>query len=151
MKLEKFCLHHTTAPHLKLKLREMLADKTRRWRVDIRPWRDTRSLPQNSLFHQWCAVISQELQRRGGKEYTPEYVKEALKASFLGSEVVERKNVLTGEMVTTEEIRHTSDLDKGEMHFFMERVWHWCLNVLGVILPTPDGSEYQKLQSEQVE
>lgn len=114
----------------------------------IRLTNSGRSLPQNALFHKWCGELSKHL-IKGGRDYcTFEWVKLALKATFLGSEVVTSVNLLTGEKASTKEIRHSSDLDKGEMCDFLTKIQGWALDV-NYILTAPIESEYMKLNERQ--
>lgn len=107
-----------------------------------------RSLDQNALFHVWANELSKHL-TSGGREYcTFPWVKLALKATFLGTEQVTTKNVLTGQDVVTDEIRHSSNLSKGEMCNFLNQVQGWALDV-NYILSAPLNSEYMKLIDKQ--
>ena len=107
-----------------------------------------RSLDQNALFHVWCNELSKHL-ISGGRDYCAfPWVKLALKATFLGSEVIESTNVLTGEKTATDEIRHSSDLSKGEMCDFLTQIQGWALDV-NYILTAPISSEYHKLNEMQ--
>lgn len=110
--------------------------------------KSTRSLPQNALLHMWVNEISAHLVGHGREYCTDKWVKKALKATFLGSEPVESVDVLTGKVITTEEIRHSSDLDKGEMTFFLDRIQAWALDI-DLILTAPLSSEYQELINRQ--
>lgn len=120
------------------------------WRLIIRPWRDKRSLSQNALSHMWYSEISQYLISRGKTFATPEWVKDALKHTYLGYETRERVDVVTGEITTIQSLRHTSDLDTGEMYVFLCRVEAWAMNI-GCHLTIPQSCEYQLLRDRQEE
>lgn len=118
------------------------------YRLTIKPWRDKRSLSQNALSHMWYAEISAFLIRRGKPFASPEWVKDAMKHTYLGYEEREMVDVVTGERTTIRSLRHTSDLDTGDMHFYLTQVEGWALNI-GCRLTVPDDSEYAKLRDKQ--
>ena len=43
-------------------------------RLQVKEWRDKRSLSQNSLFHMWMGEISEYLINSGRTDATPEWV-----------------------------------------------------------------------------
>lgn len=112
--------------------------------------KSSRSLSQNALMHMWFTEISDHLIKNGRDYCTVEWVKQALKATFLGSEQVVSVDVLTGEKISTTEIRHTHNLDKGEATFFLQQVQAWALDI-NLILTAPIDSQYMKFLQEQVE
>ena len=112
--------------------------------------KSSRSLSQNALMHMWFTEISAHLIKNGREYCTVEWVKQALKATFLGSEQVASVDVLTGEKIATTEIRHTHNLDKGEATFFLQQVQSWALDI-NLILTAPIDSQYMKFLQEQVE
>lgn len=118
------------------------------FRLIIKPWRESRSLSQNALAHMWLDEISAYLIKRGKSFATPEWVKDALKHSYLGYEEREMTDVITGEKTMIRSLRHTSDLDTGEMHFFLTQVEGWALNI-GCRLTIPEDSEYAQLRAKQ--
>ena len=84
-----------------------------------------------------------------GKDFaTPEWVKAAMKSTFLGYVEVIDTDVITGKKTSRQELRHTSSLDTGEMKLFMDMVYHWALD-RGMMLTIPDGCEYQKLIKQE--
>ena len=111
----------------------------------------TRSLPQNAMFHAWCGEIAAFFVRMGkttfatGAPMNAENVKRNLKQTFLGEEVVRDINLKTGEITERYELRHTSQLDKGEMHSFMTCIDNWATEH-GIYLPHPEDSEYMKMR-----
>ncbi|PUE78209.1 hypothetical protein C3D71_07420 [Cronobacter sakazakii] len=118
------------------------------YRLIIRPWRETRSLSQNALAHMWFAEISDYLIKRGKSFASPAWVKDALKHSYLGYERREMTDVITGEKTIISSLRHTSELDTGEMHFFLSQVEAWALSI-GCRLTIPEDCEYAQLRAEQ--
>jgi len=107
-----------------------------------------RSVSQNALSHKWFGELSRWLISKGKDFATPEWVKAALKSTFLGYVDVVDTDVVTGNKTTRQELRHTSSLDTGEMKLFMDMVYHWALD-RGIMLTIPEGCEYQKLTKQE--
>ncbi len=118
------------------------------YRLILRPWKEKRSLSQNSLIHMWFGEISEYLIKFGRIDATPDWVKRNLKRTYLGCEQITYTDFVTGEKVTSYEPRHTSSLDTGDMHFFLNQVEQWCAQ-FRLALTIPHGSEYQKLKDNQ--
>lgn len=118
------------------------------FRLILKPWREKRSLSQNSLSHMWYAEISEYLIKSGRTDATPMWVKRNLKKTYLGYEEVEYTDFVTGEITYELELRHTSDLDTGDMHHFMCQVEMWCAQ-FGLALTIPQSSEFQVLRDKQ--
>lgn len=118
------------------------------YRLTLKPWKEKRSLSQNSLIHMWFGEISEYLIKSGRSDATPEWVKRNLKRTYLGCEEVTYTDFVTGDKSTTYEPRHTSSLDTGEMHYFLTQVEQWCAQ-FGLVLTIPHDSEYQKLKDKQ--
>lgn len=118
------------------------------YRLILKPWREKRSLSQNSLLHMWLGEISEYLIKSGRTDATPEWVKRNLKKTYLGCQEVTYTDFITGSKETTWEPRHTSQLDTGEMHIFLCKVEAWCAQ-FGLALTIPHGCEYQQLQQKQ--
>lgn len=117
-------------------------------RLQVKQWREKRSLSQNSLSHMWYTEISEYLVKSGRTDATPEWVKRNLKKTYLGCEEVTYTDFITGEKTTAWEPRHTADLDTGEMHIFLVKVEMWCAQ-FGLALTIPNGCEYQQLREKQ--
>ena len=118
------------------------------FRLQLKDWREKRSLSQNSLSHVWYKEISDYLIKSGRTDATPAWVKRNLKKTYLGYEEVTYTDFITGEKTTTWEPRHTADLDTGEMHIFLVKVEMWCAQ-FGLALTIPNGCEYQQLRDKQ--
>ncbi|RPE02970.1 hypothetical protein BBB56_06090 [Candidatus Pantoea deserta] len=125
-----------------------MLDSGETYRLIIKPWREKRSLNQNALSHMWYSEISDWLIRRGKDFASPEWVKDAMKHTYLGYVEREMVDVVTGESTVIRSLRHTSDLDTGDMHFYLTQVEGWALN-LGCKLTVPADSEYMKLKEKQ--
>ncbi|MBQ0955961.1 YbcN family protein [Serratia symbiotica] len=146
--VQDFCLHKSTLGQFTKSIFELISSG-KRYRVKISEWRDKRSLPQNSLQHMWYAELSAYLIKRGKSFASPEWVKDAMKHTYLGYEEREMVDVATGEKTVMLSLRHTADLDTGEMHFYLTRVEGWALNI-GCRLTVPADSEYNQLKNKQV-
>ena len=107
-----------------------------------------RTINQNSLFHSWASQLSEYLIAKGRKDSSPEFCKDLLKHSLLGYETKIMTDCITGLKTEISSLRHTSDLKTGEMFHFMELVDRWCISI-GLMLTTPDNSEYKKLKDEE--
>lgn len=116
--------------------------------LNARPWKSKRSEPQNRTFHMWMSEQSKYLISKGRKFATPEWCKDAMKHTFLGYEMRNKTNVVTGEIFTTSELKRTRDLNTGEMTHFMDRVYEWSLSI-GCLLTIPDNCEYAQLKRKQ--
>lgn len=73
-----------------------------------------------------------------------------MKHTYLGYEEMERIDVITGERMTVQELRHTSSLDTGAMHYFMTQVEGWAASI-GCLLTIPTDSEYMRIKEKQNE
>ena len=125
-----------------------MLDSGETYRLIIKPWREKRSLNQNALSHMWYSEISDWLIRRGKTFASPEWVKDAMKHTYLGYVEREMVDVVTGETTVIRSLRHTSDLDTGDMHFYLTQVEGWALS-LGCKLTVPADSEYMNLKEKQ--
>ncbi len=75
-------------------------------------------------------------------------IKDALKHTYLGYETKELVDVVTGEITTIQSLRHTSNLDTGEMYVFLCKVEAWAMNI-GCHLTIPQSCEFQLLRDKQ--
>lgn len=125
-----------------------MLDSGETYRLIIKPWREKRSLNQNALSHMWYSEISDWLIRRGKDFASPEWVKDAMKHTYLGYVEREMVDVVTGQTTLIRSLRHTSDLDTGDMHFYLTQVEGWALS-LGCKLTVPADSEYMNLKEKQ--
>lgn len=147
--MDDLCLHSSNIKSIFSTLIE-LVESGKRYRLIIKIWKDKRTIDQNSLSHMWYTDIAEQANKRlKTNSYTMNSVKHDLKEMFLGYEEIEHKNVITGELTKKLELIKTSDLDAGEMHFFLQQVEAWSYQN-GFKLRIPNDSEYRKLQLEQV-
>lgn len=113
---------------------------------------EKRSLSQNALSHVWYKAICDHVNSKGyalidvdtgeAVPYTPDDVKQEMKRQILGVKKLRHKDRII------EKVPSTSKLTAGEMHDYMNKLYHRCLN-LGLILPIPEESQYQKLEDKQ--
>jgi len=110
------------------------------WKLE--PYSSLRSLSQNALFHMWCGEMANHFSSK--LDITPEQVKMLMKNEFLGTE-----DVIINNTVIENQLRSTSSLSKGEMHQFMEQVFHWGLDH-GVQLTNPKNSEFARARNAAI-
>lgn len=146
--MQDFCLHKSTLGQF-TKLIFDLVSSDKKYRIKFSAWRDQRSIPQNSLQHMWYAELSAYLIKRGKPFASPEWVKDAMKHTYLGYETREMVDVVTGKRTQIQTLRQTSGLDTGDMHHYLTQVEGWALNV-GCRLTIPADSEYNQLRQKQV-
>ena len=147
--MDDLCLHETNIKSIVTTLSE-LAKSGKRYRLIIKIWKDKRTIDQNSLSHMWYDDLAKQANvKTKTNNYSMESVKHDLKETFLGYENVEHKNLLTGEITVKQQLRKTSELDTGEMHFYLQQIETWA-SQNGFRLRIPSDSEYQKLKLQQV-
>lgn len=143
---DKLLFHESTKQSVWQTLKAVLATNQPHQLI-IKPFKRTRSLSQNALFHLWCAELSKYLCANNAN-FTAEQVKEMLKHTFLGYEAVERIDVTTKQPERVRALRRTSKLDTGEMHVFMQKVECWAIGIR-CFVTVPESSEYMKLKQDQ--
>jgi len=116
-------------------------------------YNDGRSTGQNALFHRWCREIAKHFVDGGkthfgtGSEINETSMKNNLKTTYLGFDTKEYIDLKTGEVTTGEELKHTSDLDKGDMTAFLMLVDAFCVEY-GIYISKPEDSEYIQILKE---
>jgi len=113
--------------------------------VTLSPYKNVRSLDQNSLSHIWYREIAKEMTKRGNTidHEKPELVwKVWLKKRYLGETTYK-----IGKEIVTETIK-TSSLNTAEMGHYLDQVYHWATNV-GIMLSIPSHSEYAEYLNQQ--
>ena len=99
-------------------------DLSKPWAVTIEPYKERRSLSQNSLYWKWVGIMAQDT----GND--PDTVHEALKQRFL----VPVEVAFLGEKV---QYRTTASLDIKAMGNYMDRVQALAVE-MGIRLPAPE-------------
>lgn len=116
-----------------------------------------RTLSQNSLYWLWMSQLADHFNGTTVTYYDEELGKEMteivnctkddfhdrMRKQFLGTKQTKR----VGTMLIPGQLKSTSDLSKGEMFHYMERIdMYWAR--FGVLLVTPDDSVYAQLKME---
>ena len=117
--------------------KEWCWDKPVSWQV--KEYQPRRSINQNDLFHVWCRDMTRYFKKRNGFIGTEGEMKLMMKNKFLGTE-----DLTIGNTVIPAQVRHTGNLNRGEMLQFMQQVEAWAIDH-GVTLTKPQNSEYSKL------
>ena len=100
--------------------------------LEIRPFKSSRSLAQNNLFHMWCRQVSLDYAETYGQFYSPAHWKIYFKEMFLGYESIE----INGKIIN--ELRHTSKLNVKQFSEFLEQVDMYSGSEFSIILPHPE-------------
>jgi len=111
-------------------------------KIELKPYRNPRTISQNALFHKWCDEISNKFIKQVDNA-SPENIKVYLKHMFLGTE-----SLVLGKTEIKDQVKQSSKLDVGEMLHFMDQIYHWSLDH-GIILTVPEDSDYQKHKASQ--
>jgi hypothetical protein len=86
------------------------------WMVRVEPYKDKRSLEQNSLLHKWL----QEIANQTGNSL--EGVKEYIRSKYLAPVIEDWKDPKTGEFKILEKPRSTTSLGVKEMTILLNHV-----------------------------
>lgn len=119
------------------------------WKV----FKATRSLNQNSLMWMWNEEIRQFLVKKYPAHYSDWSVKKihALhKHTFLGYRDEERTDIVTKVKSMHSVLISTTELDKGEMHTFMNQTYYYWADKQ-LFLTVPELSDYFKNERKQNE
>jgi len=103
-----------------------------------------RSLSQNALSHVIYSEISKYLIGKGRADWDAAMVKRSLKNKFIGWYKESYTDISTGEITNKEVLRHTSDLDKGQMMHYLTQVIEWAESI-GCHVKIPATCEYRNL------
>ena len=103
-------------------------DDGKAWRVSIKPYRKQRTLNQNSMLWAWYALVVDAIEADTGTD--KDELHEFFKAKFCKPKAIE----LAGEW---REMRSTKVLNTAEMSEYMERIYAFCVERIGLALPTP--------------
>jgi len=125
-----------------------LAIPAQGWRITYTPWREKRSLSQNSFMHVIYRDISNYLISKGRSEWTPGKVKLMLKNKYLGWTEVEFTDVVTGQVTTREVLKSSSALDVGAANHFITEIIEWAASI-GIEIKVPAECEYRDVLNTQ--
>jgi len=112
--------------------------------ITLKPYTNPRSLSQNALSHKWYRELSESLIMEHTNA-TEQNMKLLMKRQFLGVE-----DIRVHGRIITDQVKHTSGLDKGEMCHYLDQVYNWAWEH-NILLTVPENSEYQQLKNRQVE
>lgn len=113
-------------------------------KINTTKYTNPRSLSQNALLHVWCKDLSDYFTSRN-HPISPEEVKMLMKHLFLGYETI-----LIGSTKIQEQLRKTSNLDRGELNHFLSQIQEWASDK-GCYLSCDADSEYMKYKEAQRE
>lgn len=147
--MNDLCLHKSTLPLFIKEITAIANSTDKPLRVTLKQWREKRSIDQNSLSHMWYSEIAEQASKRDGNyKFTLDEVKMKLKEMFLGYEKVSVKDLETGETRTEQRLRKTSELDIGDMYFYLCRVEAWAINN-GFRLTIPKKCQFRELRERE--
>lgn len=148
--MDDICLHKSSLKASLNIIEQYVLSSDKPLRASFKEWRNRRSIDQNSLSHMWYSEIAEQASKRDGDyTFTLDEVKKKLKETFLGYEKVETKDLITGEEKVEQRLRKTSELDTGDMHFYLSQVEVWAID-RGFKVTIPRKSEYNELKNRQV-
>lgn len=104
------------------------------YRLIIKPWKEKRSLSQNSLMWLWNGDVATAVNLHSSSKLTEEDLHEFLKDMFCPAKPVTVLGV-------TKMVKSTKLLDTEEMTFYLRRIEVWCAE-RGIKLRIPANSEY---------
>lgn len=104
------------------------------YRLIIKPWRDKRSIPQNSLLWMWNSDVASAVNTHSSNKLTEEDLHEFLKDMFCPAKPVTVLGI-------TKMVKSTKLLDTEEMTFYLRRIEVWSAE-RGIKLRIPANSEY---------
>ncbi len=98
------------------------------WAVTIEPYKNRRSLSQNSLMWKWLEEVVAHVHQSTGQD--KEDIHEFFKQKFLTPKIIE----FNGETVKK---WSTKNLTTAEMSQYMDQIYAWVTTELGLLLPVP--------------
>lgn len=118
------------------------------YRVTIKEWKESRSLSQNNFQHVIYQDISKYLIANGRIDCDKDWVKLMLKNKFLGWDVTNITDIVTGEVTQKETIKETKKLDTGEAYHYTTQIIEWAESI-GCRIKIPAKCEYRDLMERQ--
>ncbi|HDR2612399.1 TPA: recombination protein NinB [Enterobacter ludwigii] len=112
------------------------------YRLIIKPWKEKRSLSQNSLMWMWNGDVATAVNLHSSSKLTEEDLHEFLKDMFCPAKPVTVLGV-------TKMVKSTKLLDTEEMTFYLRRIEVWCAE-RGIKLRIPANSEYHEKGHDHV-
>jgi hypothetical protein len=108
--------------------------------ITIDEYVKNRTNAQNRLMHQWFNKISEHYFLTAGEAYAPKAWKELLKDKFLGFDMMELPDGSVKAIT-----KHTSDCSTTELTEFLEKIDHYAVTELGLMLPKPDDLYWEAM------
>lgn len=130
-----FLFHESTKNTAWQHLKEVLATNQPH-RIIIKPWKNKRSLSQNSLMWMWNDDISKAVNKISTEHLSKDEIHEYLKELFCPVKTISVMGVVR-------EVKSTKLLDANEMTFYLRRVEVWCVD-RGIKTRIPENSDYHR-------
>lgn len=138
----RLCVHSSNVDIVYHRLKEeLLKSNGKKLSLELKQWRDKRSISQNQTMWMWNTEIANHIKKKTGQDFDPEDIHELLKQLFCP--VTE---ITIGS--TTASVRSTKRLDKSQMHRYLEQVDAWAAEK-GIMLTIPYGSQYQEMRDSE--
>ncbi len=100
----------------------------KRWEVTVKRWRKKRTLNQNALYWKWITEVVDHVSDYTG--YEKDEVANHCKQEFLPPKII----AIDGKR---SHYRTTTNLSTKEMAEYMDRIYRWASQELGLVLPSP--------------
>ena len=136
--MKYICRTQSDLEYIRLNLLSMSLDKP--VEITIKEYVKNRSHAQNRLMHDWFNKMSEHYFLTTGESYAPLAWKELLKEKFLGFDMIELPDG-TIKAIT----KHTSDCNTKELTEFLEKIDHYAVTELGLMLPKPDDLYWEAM------
>lgn len=138
----RLCVHSSNVDIVCQRLKEeLLKANGKKLSLEIKQWRDKRSIPQNQTMWMWNTEIANHIKKKTAQDFDKEDIHELLKQLFCP--VTE---ITIGS--TTVSVRSTKRLKKNQMHRYLEQVDAWAAEK-GIMLTIPYGSQYQEMRDSE--
>jgi len=101
-------------------------------RIDLKPYRESRSLAQNALLHVWVGELSRKYAEAYGNWHSAKTWKQYFKDLFLVGDV---------EMIGNRPVTiglSTADMDVGEFAEFLNEIDMYCAEEFNLLLSRPE-------------
>ena len=136
--MKYICRTQLDLENVRLNLLSMSLDRP--VEITIKEYVKNRSHAQNLLMHDWFNKMSEHYFLTTGESYAPLAWKELLKEKFLGFDMIELPDG-TIKAIT----KHTSDCNTKELTEFLEKIDHYAVTELGLMLPKPDDLYWEAM------
>ena len=112
--------------------------------IKVERYEKKRTLPANALYWQWMSFMAAHYSGKG-VALSKDDMHDLMRHKFLGWTNARK----VGNTHIGATLKSTSKLSNGEMCRYMEQVSAWASN-FGVMLPTPEDSEYMRMIERQI-